>query len=89
MAQLLVDLWHVSHAAVVATCVAFLPVAVVPLWQLAQVPVTPVWLKVTVVQLEVDVWQVSQELDVAMCLTPLPVALLPLWQLEQFPVTPA
>jgi hypothetical protein len=33
-------LWQVSHAALVATCVDGLPVAVVPLWQLAQLPVT-------------------------------------------------
>jgi hypothetical protein len=26
-------------------CAAFLPVAVVPLWQLTQLPVTPVWSK--------------------------------------------
>ena len=44
----LVDVWHESHAAVVAMCpVAGLPVADVPLWQVAQLPATmPVWLKV-------------------------------------------
>ena len=75
---MLVDLWHVSHAAVVATCVAFLPVAVVPLWQLAQVPVTPLWLNVTVLQLLVDLWHVSHAAVVVTCVAFLPVAVVPL-----------
>ena len=33
-------LWQVSHCALVMMCVGGLPVAVVPLWQLAQVPET-------------------------------------------------
>ncbi|MFH1819749.1 MAG: hypothetical protein ABIK08_08855 [Pseudomonadota bacterium] len=42
-----VVLWHESHEAVVGIWVAGLPVAVVPLWQVAHVPgATPVWLKV-------------------------------------------
>jgi hypothetical protein len=40
-----VDLWQVSQAAVVCTWFAGLPLAVVPLWQLAQPVVMPVWLK--------------------------------------------
>ena len=32
--------WHGSHEAVVGMCVAFLPVAVVPLWHVAHVPAT-------------------------------------------------
>ena len=71
-----------------AICVAFLPVAVVPLWQLAQVPVTPVWLKVTVAQLLVDLWHVSHAAVVITCVAFLPVAVVPLWQLAQVPVTP-
>jgi hypothetical protein len=43
-AKLAVLLWQVSQAAVVATWVAGLPVAVLPLWQLAQPDVMPVWL---------------------------------------------
>jgi hypothetical protein len=39
--------------------VAFLPVAVVPLWQLAQLPVTPLWSKTAPLQLVV-LWQSSQ-----------------------------
>jgi hypothetical protein len=38
-----VVLWQASHEAVVGMWVAFLPVAVVPLWHVAQLPgVTPV-----------------------------------------------
>ena len=37
--------WQSSQTLVVGRCVAFLPVAVVPLWQLAQLPVTLAWLK--------------------------------------------
>ena len=40
-----------SHDWVVGICVVDLPVAVVPLWQVAQVPgAMPVWLKVAGVQ---------------------------------------
>ena len=40
-------LWHVSQACVVGMCVVGLPLAVVPLWQVEQVPgATPAWLKV-------------------------------------------
>ena len=38
--------WQLSQLLLVAMCVAFLPVACVPLWQVTQVPVTPAWLKV-------------------------------------------
>ena len=42
-----VVLWHPSQACVVGTCVAFLPTAVEPLWQVAQLPgVTPACVKV-------------------------------------------
>ena len=37
--QVVLDLWQVSQLAVVRICPLFLPVAVVPLWQLEQ-PVT-------------------------------------------------
>ena len=43
-------------------CVAFLPVAAVPLWQLTQLPVTPEWLKVAPSKLVNDLWQSSQTL---------------------------
>ena len=60
------------------------PVAVVPLWQVAQVPgSTPEWLKVAF-QLLV-VWQVSQDAVVGRCPLDLPVAVVPLWQVLQVP----
>ena len=43
--------WQLSHAAVVGRWFVGLPLAVVPLWQVAQVPgAMPVWLKVAGVQ---------------------------------------
>ena len=78
-------LWQVSHAAVVGRCVVGLPVAVVPLWQVAQVPgATPVWLKVAGVQALV-LWQVSHDAVVGMWVVGLPVAVVPLWQVAQVP----
>ena len=60
-----------------AICVAFLPVAWVPLWQLEQVAVIPAWLKVAGVQ-ALLVWQVLHSAVVAMWLAVLPVARVPL-----------
>ena len=57
--------------------VAFLPVAVVPLWHDEQVPVTLAWLKFAGVQAFVE-WQVLHSAVVAMCVAVLPVALVPL-----------
>ena len=69
--------------------VADLPLVVVPLWHVAQVPgVTPVWLNVAGVQALV-LWQVSHAPDVGICVAGLPVAAVPLWQVAQVPgVTP-
>ncbi|HHJ12917.1 MAG TPA: hypothetical protein ENJ79_05225 [Gammaproteobacteria bacterium] len=58
-------------------CCGFLPVAVEPLWQLAQLPLTLAWLKVAPPQ-PLVVWQSSQVLLEAMWLAGLPVAMLPL-----------
>jgi hypothetical protein len=59
-------LWQVSHEAVVATWFADLPVALEPLWQVAQLPgVTVVWLKFAGRQTLV-LWQVSQDAVVTM-----------------------
>jgi len=70
-------------------CPGFLPVACVPLWQLLQPPVTPVWLKRAGIQASV-VWQLSHSAVVGMWLVFLPVACTPLWQLLQVPAaTPA
>ena len=53
--------WHESHEAVVGKCVGVFPLAVVPLWHVAQVPgATPVWLKVAGVQPVVR-WQESHD----------------------------
>jgi len=43
--------WQASQTSVEAMCVAGLPVAVVPSWQLKQVPMTAVWSIVIVSQL--------------------------------------
>jgi P2-related tail formation protein len=52
--------WQVSHEAVVTRWFDRLPLAFVPLWQVAQVPgVTLPWLMVAFDQLVVR-WQVSQ-----------------------------
>src|SRR5512145_1766694 len=72
------------------TCVAVLPVAREPLWQVAQVPgETPLWSKPEAGVQAVVLWQLSHEPLVAMWLVLLPGAVLPLWQLAQLPgVTP-
>jgi hypothetical protein len=62
-----------------------LPVAVVPLWQVAQVPgATPVWLKVAGVQALVR-WQLSQAAVVGRWFVGFPLAVVPLWQVAQVP----
>ena len=62
-----------------------LPVAVLPLWQLEQVPGTTLaWLKVAGSQAVVR-WHWSQLAVVGRWFDGLPVAVLPLWQLEQVP----
>jgi hypothetical protein len=66
--------------------VLFLPVAVVPLWQVEQLPVTELWSNRADVHVLV-LWQSSQVLPLAMWVLFLPVAVVPLWQVEQLPVT--
>ena len=59
-------------------CELDLPVAVLPLWQVAQEPgVTVAWLKVAGIQAVVR-WQVSQEAMVMTWLTGFPLAPAPL-----------
>jgi hypothetical protein len=70
-----------------AICVALLPVAVAPLWQLKQPEVTPAWLNTALAQVPVT-WQFSHWLSVGMWAACLPPAATPLWQLKQFPLTP-
>ena len=64
---------------------AGLPVALVPLWQVAQLPaVTPAWLNVAGSQAVVR-WQASHDCVVAMWFDGLPWAVVPLWQVAQLP----
>jgi hypothetical protein len=64
------------------------PVAVVPLWHDAQVPLTWVWsTRVTGLHVATE-WHLSHVLLVVMCVALLPVAVVPLWQLMQFVVIP-
>ena len=58
---------------------AGLPVAVEPLWQVAQVPVTALWSNRTALQLVVR-WQSSHPAWSAMWFAGLPGAVEPLWQ---------
>src|SRR2546429_10003107 len=61
-----------------------MPVADTPLWQLAQLLVTPRWVNTAPPQLSV-VWQASHSRSVTMCVGPLPCACTPLWQGGQPP----
>ncbi len=58
-------LWQSSQTFEVGRCDAALPVAVVPLWQDAQLPVTAAWLNVAFDQ-DVVLWQSSQVFGDAM-----------------------
>ena len=70
------DLWQVSHAAVVCTWLLGLPVAVLPLWQVAQLPgVTLVCLNEAGIQAVVR-WHVSHAAVVCMWFAGLPEATL-------------
>ena len=73
-------MWQVVQLAVVATWLAVLPVAVVPLWQLAQLvaAVNMLWSTLVPNHVIVDLWQVSQLAVVAKWLADLPVATVPL-----------
>jgi hypothetical protein len=56
-----------------------LPDAILPLWQLAHVPETALWLNRAFCH-EVVVWQSSQVLLVGIWFDDLPPAIVPLWQ---------
>ena len=75
------------HSAVVGMWVAVLPSALVPLWQLEQVPFASAWLNVLTGDQAVVVWQFSQTLLVERWVADFPVAEVPLWQLAQVPDT--
>ena len=66
--------------------VAGLPVALVPLWQLAHDPVTAAWSNVAGTQASVE-WQSAHCALVAMWAAGLPVADVPLWQDVHVPLT--
>ena len=74
--QVLVE-WQSAHKLLVLIWVAGLPVAVVPLWQVEQVAVTPVCEKVAGVHAAVP-WHEPQSAEVGRCVAGLPVAALPL-----------
>ncbi len=65
-----------------------MPGAVLPLWQLKQLPVMPAWSKRAFANVTV-VWHVSQAFELGRWFGGLPGAALPLWQLTQLPVMPA
>jgi hypothetical protein len=54
--------WQLAQLAAVGMCTAFLPVALVPLWQLVQVVavVKVLWSTLAPLQVEVVLWQLSQ-----------------------------
>ncbi|HWD21641.1 MAG TPA: hypothetical protein VG591_00770, partial [Burkholderiales bacterium] len=72
--KVVVERWQDSHAAVVGTWLADLPLAVVPLWQLAQPVVMPLWLNTAPEKVVVERWQVSHAAAVVTWLADLPVA---------------
>ena len=69
----LIVLWQVLQSRAVIACCTGLPKAVVPLWQLAQLVVTPRWLKVAGNQAIVP-WQDPQSCEVWTCAVGLPGA---------------
>ena len=72
--------WQDSQGAVVTICVADLPFAVAPLWQVAQPALMPVWFHFAPLKRSVLLWQVSQGAAVTTCIGGLPRACVPLWQ---------
>ncbi len=78
-------LWQVSQDALVEMWLDFLPLAVVPLWQVEQVPgATLLWLMVAGIQAVVR-WQLSQDAVVMTWFDFLPLAVEPLWHVAQVP----
>ncbi len=70
-------LWQVSHDAVVITWPDVFPLACTPLWQVAQPPVMPEWLKLAGNQALV-LWQSSHVFELWMCVGVFPAACTPL-----------
>ena len=69
-----------------AMCDFDLPSAFAPLWQEAQLPVTPVWSQRTERNEKVLRWQLSQGAAVSICVEDLARACEPLWQAAQAPM---
>ena len=59
--------WQVPHSAVVGMWFVPLPVALVPLWQRAQVPETCAWSTRVAGFQALVAWQLSQLVSVVMC----------------------
>ena len=70
-------MWQLLQVDAEPMCVAGFPAAVVPLWQLAHVPLTLLWSNEETAQLLVA-WQASQLAVVAICVADLPAAVDPL-----------
>lgn len=65
---------------------AGLPSAVVPLWQVAQVPAAmPAWFITAPVNVVVPLWHTSHDCVVTTWVAGLPIAVVPLWQVAQLP----
>ena len=81
--------WQASQLCVVGRWFDGFPVAIVPLWHVAQEPaVTPLWLNVAGIQAVVR-WHASQLCVVGRWFDGFPVAVVPLWHVAQEPaVTP-
>ena len=78
--------WQDSQLRVEDRCTACLPVALVPLWQLAHSLTMPVCVNDAGFHVAVP-WQAPHSAAVAMCVACLPVAVVPLWQDEHVPIT--
>lgn len=79
--------WHRSQEVLVGRWPAGFPVAVLPLWQVAQPVETLGWRKSTFDQLAA-LWHVAQSACTGMCEADLPCAIAPLWQVMHGSVTP-
>ena len=98
-AKLVKLLWQVEQSALVAMCVVgfetgVTPVKLLPLWQVAQPDVMPVWfMAVPGPKTVVALWQVAQSSEVGKCVAGLetgvtPVKDCPLWQVAHPVVMP-
>jgi hypothetical protein len=84
-------LWQLLHwTPVTGTCGGIvMPLAPLPLWQLAQFVSAAVWAKVAPAHVVVLLWQSSHGSVVGTWFAGLPSAAVPLWQVAQPVVIPA